>query len=114
MTANALAFPRPYGAEPLSPAQADASLIAQLRGENAAKDGQIEALIADVRAQANVISDLEAERALSLAITFEVSESVATLSRCVEALVNSGREVVMKFELVADRRSLNVYVRTAA
>ncbi len=105
-----LNFPRPVSIDALSPAQADAALVAQLRRENA----QIENLIADVRAQANIIRDIEAEHTMRLVVTFEESETIVTLSRVVAALVNSGHEVVMKFELVADRRALNVYVKDEA
>ncbi len=58
---DTLAFRRPLGVDPLSPAQADAALIAQLRGELAAKELQIESLIRDVRTQANMIADFQAD-----------------------------------------------------
>ena len=121
-----LAFPLPHGvieAERLrlSPAIADAALIGELR-RNAASDriyiGELEA---NGRAQSDIIRDLQADLhvleaipTLTLARSLGESESIATLSHIVGALVDVGNEVVMKFELVGDRRTLNVYVRSAA
>jgi hypothetical protein len=98
----------------LSPEPGDASLIQQLRRDLTAKDQTIDALQADVRTQANIIADFQAEHALTLAHTFEITDSIANLSPCVAALVQIGHDVVMRFELVDDRRALNVYIKDDA
>ncbi len=107
-----LNFPRPMSMDPLSPAQSDAALIAQLRGDNAAKDAQIEALMADVQTQANIIRDfqadvvmLEARPTLKLIRTFDdMSASFATVAMLCTGLRGLGKEPIMEWHGDLDGR----------